>query len=66
MKTVRYEVMPDICCRCGACVDRCRENALSIHPGAPAVIDYERCTACGNCAPACKLRAIVKKRGLFR
>ncbi len=42
----------DWCERCGACVERCGQNAL--HMGEKTVeVDRERCLACGYCASVC-------------
>ena len=46
------EVSDQDCSECGACLETCRENAISIENGYP-VIDDSRCLSCGQCIPAC-------------
>lgn len=46
------------CDRCGACVPRCAAKALRVGPGY-ILVDWERCTACGNCAEVCETGAIA-------
>ncbi len=42
------------CSRCEACVQVCKEDAVSLPEEAPApVIDYHRCVACGRCISVC-------------
>lgn len=66
MRTVRYIVLPEACCGCGACARACPVGAVVVKPGGIADIDRTRCDVCGQCAAACKLRAIARKRGLWR
>lgn len=40
------------CIRCGACVDACRQGAVTWTDAGP-VTDRARCTACGDCAAVC-------------
>lgn len=44
------------CTGCGACVDACDQEALSIPNGAP-ITDRDRCVRCGTCAEVCLSRA---------
>lgn len=48
----RPEVSDQDCSECGACLETCRENAISIENGHP-VIDDSRCLSCGQCIPVC-------------
>lgn len=66
MRFVKYAVRRDLCRGCGSCERKCLKGAIVLDELAVAVIDQARCDACGTCAEACKLRAIVKKAGLFR
>lgn len=45
------------CVGCGACVNTCPNNALSLVEG-KAVVDKTRCITCGYCAPVCPQFAI--------
>lgn len=40
------------CFKCGMCARKCTAGAVDISSGIP-VIDYEKCTACGECIKAC-------------
>ena len=42
------------CSHCEACVDVCRENAITLDEDADTPnIDYRRCLKCGQCIPVC-------------
>lgn len=45
------------CEGCGRCVERCRQNALSIKDG-KAAVNKDKCVLCSYCASACPLFAI--------
>ena len=40
------------CSRCGACVEICREEAVSLSGPGP-VVDFEKCLGCGQCLKVC-------------
>jgi anaerobic sulfite reductase subunit C len=40
------------CSQCEACINACREEAISLETGEP-VIQFERCLACGKCIQVC-------------
>jgi dissimilatory sulfite reductase (desulfoviridin) alpha/beta subunit len=40
------------CSQCGACVEVCREGAISLTGQVP-VVDPAKCLSCGQCMPAC-------------
>jgi len=44
------------CARCGACLDICPENAISMDP--IVTIDPRLCTGCGTCIDACSRGAL--------
>jgi ferredoxin len=44
------------CARCGACLDICPENAISMDP--IVTIDPRLCTGCGTCIDACPRGAL--------
>jgi predicted aldo/keto reductase-like oxidoreductase len=56
--TRRQIIIQDWCIGCGACVDRCSQNALSINDRGTAVVDRNKCILCGYCGTACKELAI--------
>ena len=42
------------CTLCGACVEACRENAITLDEGQDKPeIDFEQCVMCGKCVDAC-------------
>ncbi len=47
----------DTCIGCGACVDVCPVNALSMEDG-KAVCDEGACIDCGACIATCPVQAI--------
>jgi dissimilatory sulfite reductase (desulfoviridin) alpha/beta subunit len=40
------------CTHCNACVEECRESAVTVNDEGP-VIDFQRCLLCGSCIRAC-------------
>ncbi|MCK9322359.1 MAG: 4Fe-4S binding protein [Candidatus Methanomethylophilaceae archaeon] len=46
------------CVACGACVDVCPEDAITVDD--IAVIDANKCVDCGACIDACPSSAIVE------
>lgn len=48
----RPEVTDEPCTQCGACVESCKENAVSIEDDVP-VVDNSKCLYCGQCARVC-------------
>jgi len=53
------------CTACGACVAGCAFGALSIGPGADAiVVDAERCLGCGACLCSCPVDALALEPAL--
>lgn len=46
------------CIGCSLCVNNCEYGAISVEDNL-AVIDYEKCTACGKCAEVCPRGIIV-------
>ncbi len=52
-----YQVDPDLCNGCAACIHWCNEDALYMY-GGNAVIDPELCNGCGICAGYCPKDAI--------
>jgi ferredoxin len=46
----------DECIACGACVDACPVEAITLEE--TAVIDAEKCTDCGTCVEECPVDAL--------
>ena len=55
------------CCACGACVNICPKNAISMecdeYGYAYPKIDKEKCVGCGACKNVCAFQAITEKSG---
>lgn len=51
------KVDPDKCTGCGACVDACPVEAISLNDDV-AVVDEDTCTECGLCVDECPNDAI--------
>jgi pyruvate formate lyase activating enzyme len=47
---------PERCLHCGACVERCEQQALAMQDGLP-VRDMDRCISCGECVQVCHAEA---------
>jgi anaerobic sulfite reductase subunit C len=50
------EITQSLCSQCEACVDACREQAVSLDAGSPVVqpkIQIDRCLYCGKCIEVC-------------
>lgn len=50
--------MAERCIGCRACVAVCPEQALALGSDRLAVLDRQKCTRCGRCAPACDPKAL--------
>jgi dissimilatory sulfite reductase (desulfoviridin) alpha/beta subunit len=49
------------CSGCGACLDGCREEAITLAgPETAPQFDWQRCLACGQCARACPTATIAQ------
>jgi NADH-quinone oxidoreductase subunit F len=56
---IRYEVNPEKCDGCIACVASCAYHAISGRKGKVHVIDTNKCEKCGACVAACNRDAIL-------
>ncbi len=55
------------CTLCGACVESCAENAITLgEEGFPPLIDKDRCLMCGKCITACPVGTLQEKEKGFR
>jgi NADH-quinone oxidoreductase subunit F/NAD(P)H dehydrogenase (quinone)/NADP-reducing hydrogenase subunit HndC len=53
-----FEVISDLCTKCGRCFKACPANAVSWKKKQVAVIDKEKCTKCLSCYSVCEFDAI--------
>ncbi len=54
------EIDADTCVACGACVDRCHFDAITI--GETAEVDFEKCLGCGLCNMVCPTESLSMVR----
>ena len=60
---LKLETTNEVCSECQACVDICKEKAISIANGVP-IIDESLCLYCGQCVNVCPTGTITEgKRG---
>jgi NAD-dependent dihydropyrimidine dehydrogenase PreA subunit len=55
---IRYEIQPDLCDGCTACMAVCGAQAITGSKGEVHVIDQEKCDRCGACYAICNRNAI--------
>jgi NADH:ubiquinone oxidoreductase subunit F (NADH-binding)/(2Fe-2S) ferredoxin/NAD-dependent dihydropyrimidine dehydrogenase PreA subunit len=55
---IRYEIDPEVCTGCGACLKACPHKAVSGITKQPHTIDQDACAKCGICKDVCKFNAI--------
>ncbi len=60
----RIEISPDLCIRCGACVEVCPAEVFAAidDDSPPQVVKSQSCIACGHCVSACPEDAISHSR----
>lgn len=59
------QVTDEACLECEACLEACREEALSLDSGGP-ILNLDRCLRCGACAEVCPSRTLVVTRTGWR
>jgi len=57
---LQYEILPDKCTGCRACVKACPADAISGERKKPHVLDQAKCIKCGACFDTCRFEAIAK------
>ena len=56
---VTYEIDPDKCTGCGACLKKCPVGAISGQKKQPHEIDRSKCVKCGVCLDTCRFEAVI-------
>jgi NADH-quinone oxidoreductase subunit F/NAD(P)H dehydrogenase (quinone)/NADP-reducing hydrogenase subunit HndC len=56
---IKFEVVSDLCKKCGKCAKACPVLAITWEKGLVAVINKEICTRCKTCIATCPFRAIA-------
>ncbi len=61
----RPRVSDEPCSQCGACVEICREEAITLQEGRP-ILNLSRCLSCGQCIAACPTGTLEEEKKGFR
>lgn len=56
---IKFEVVADLCKKCGKCAKACPVLAITWEKGQVAFIDKQICTKCKTCIATCPFRAIA-------
>jgi len=56
---IKFDVVSDLCKKCGKCAKACPVMAIKWEKGQVAFIDKEICTRCKTCIATCPFRAIA-------
>jgi dissimilatory sulfite reductase (desulfoviridin) alpha/beta subunit len=59
------KISTEECVGCGACVENCREGAITL-AGKWPVVNGDRCVSCGQCISACPTRTLQEEKKGFR
>jgi ferredoxin len=54
-----YEIDPEACTGCMACIRKCPVEAIAGEKKKPHTIDQDKCTKCGTCREVCRFDAVV-------
>lgn len=54
-------ISKELCEMCGACAEKCPEQALDFEAGEIPQLNDERCLGCGQCLAECEVKAIEMK-----
>ena len=65
LRAVFLDISGEPCSQCGACVQVCREDAISLEDGGP-VLDLSRCLSCGQCITSCPTGTLQEKEKGYR
>ena len=63
IKSKKANVLRGECVACGACVNVCPVDAITIYKGITAQINYARCVGCSKCSVVCPAYAINMEMG---
>jgi NADH-quinone oxidoreductase subunit F len=58
----QFEIDPEACTGCGACLKKCPVDAIAGEKKEPHTIDQELCIKCGECYATCRFDAIKKAK----
>lgn len=47
----------NVCVNCGACIENCKQGAISYREGYGYITDHSRCNLCGDCIRGCFINA---------
>jgi dissimilatory sulfite reductase (desulfoviridin) alpha/beta subunit len=59
------EITEEPCSECGACLEACKEDAISVQNGQPS-IDESKCLFCGQCAKVCPTGTLKEGKKGYR
>jgi anaerobic sulfite reductase subunit C len=59
------EITAEPCSECGACMEACKENAISVQNSQPS-IDESKCLFCGQCARVCPTGTLKEGKKGYR
>jgi anaerobic sulfite reductase subunit C len=59
------EVTEEACSECGACIEACKENAITVQNVQPS-IDKSKCLFCGQCAKVCPAGTLKEGKKGYR
>jgi NADH:ubiquinone oxidoreductase subunit F (NADH-binding)/(2Fe-2S) ferredoxin/NAD-dependent dihydropyrimidine dehydrogenase PreA subunit len=60
---IRYEILPDKCTGCGACLRACPSEAITGQKKQVHLLSQQKCIKCGMCYSVCRFDAISVESG---